>query len=133
MRPPLHFALLVAVLMLASACSNFSHQVFVDNQTDRAWMIRIPSEGETDVHDMVHRINPGQRGLAGFWLGSQGHRVQVLTPDCTYVGDFVGGPDGPLRVEGVLNLTARIEPFDAANAGNLEVALVEDCGGYVTR
>lgn len=121
---------LLFVMAVTAGCGGADYQVVVDNQTDQAWMVRVPANAnDSEDETSVYRVEPRKRGPAGFWKGMPDHLIEVLRPDCVLIGPLTAGPDGILRVEGVSGLTGQVTAYTPFNVNAPGVAPVEACGG----
>lgn len=112
-------------------------QFRVQNETDRAWLMRVVIGGAYGDQVGVARVGAGQSGVAFAWYGESDRQIELLEGNCDVVGVFAEAAPGVYTVEGVDSLSGIIEAVppgvETFPSGPPDIEPVESCGGLVLR
>ena len=118
----------LVVLIATGACRSGGYELYVRNESDRAWLLRTAWSATDNEQQRVVRIQPGAEGVA-FQGIDGGFVVEVLDGDCTRAGVFEAEGD-QLLVSSVPELVARLRPWQPAQR-TVSVGATEECGGTI--
>lgn len=106
---------LVICASAVSACSrSFDYQFYVVNSTDETWIIRaMDQRGPNEGKYWTALVKPGADGVGVPWAGDMTNPVELLRPDCTFVGAFLAGPDGTHAVPAAPGIYGRVAVYGA--------------------
>lgn len=106
--------------------------MYVRNDSDRAWLIRVQMLPTDPDRYYVARVDPGADGPAVAWKGQADVPVEVLDSNCEVVGVFQTLDSTTYAVDGLTGLSGHVEPFNGLGANRAEgITDVDMCGGQL--